>query len=466
MRYPFSNGFSKATKAILAAALALAAAASAQINFKNAFPGVTFKSPVFFGEVPGMAATTYVVLEQHEGLATLVFKKDNAWTKQTLVKLDVNQTNEMGFLGIAFHPDFKNNHKYYVSYDTPAGDFDMVDERIADATNMKDSAKGRTIFKIADKYENHNGGTIAFGPKDGFLYMGTGDGGSQYDPFGNGQNTNVFLAKMLRIDVDGKAATGKVYAYPADNPFVNGGGIPEIFAFGFRNPWKWSFDPLNGDLWVGDVGQDNVEEVDIVTKGGNYGWSSMEGPNGNNNGSMSVPVFSYDHGTGQAVIGGVVYRGNPASKYYGTYFTADNGSKAFWNLKKNGTAKATSTSLGSTATQVSSFGTDATGLIYACGLYTGIIYQLDSPDLGPAASGIAGQPFTERAVASHPFAASRGSRLQPEAFGNSSKVTLFDMDGAAIASVGKETPMLPSSVRAGVYLLKPDQGGTRLLLVK
>ncbi len=371
--------------------LAVAGIAGAQVNFKDAFPGQVFKRPVYFGELPGVATQTFVILEQHIGHVTLLAKKDGKWDTTALYTVAVNPANEQGLLGIAFHPDFKNNHKYYISWDPPGTMYNIVEERETDATLMKDAGKSRILIKQSDKYDNHNGGTIAFGPKDGYLYIGLGDGGNQYDPDGNGQNKNVLLAKMLRIDVNKKDA-GLEYGIPSDNPFAGQANTRgEIWAYGFRNPWKWSFDPVTGDQYVGDVGQDAVEEVDIVTKGGNYGWDPMEGPNGDNNGSMILPINSWGHNGGNnCVIGGVVYRGNPASKYYGTYFFSDNNGKALWNLKKNGTAVVPSTKVGTFPDKPTTFGTDSQGLVYAA-IYSEAspIYLLDSPDLGPAPTALA-----------------------------------------------------------------------------
>ena len=424
----------------------------ADIAWKNAFPGVTFDRPIYFGEIPGMAQTTYAVLEQHTGQVILLTKSGTAWNKTVMLKIDVNQANEQGLLGIAFHPDYTHNRKYYVSYDTPENYNNVISERIADSTLTKDSGVNRVLISIPDKYDNHNGGTIAFGPKDGYLYWGTGDGGNQYDPEGNGQNKNVFLAKMLRIDVDKKDA-GKEYAIPADNPFASGGGKGEIFAYGFRNPFKWSFDPLNGDLWVGDVGQDQVEEVDIVTKGANYGWSAMEGPNGTNSGSMILPVFSYTHATGNAVIGGIVYRGNPASKYYGVYFTSDNGTKATWALTKDPAGgKAAVEDLSSPPSALSSFGTDTQGLLYACGLNTGAIYLLDSPDLGPVPVGV--HDYAAERLAKRVLSAGPDGRLREEAFGPAQALSLYTSAGERAADIARRDPRIPADLQSGIYLLK------------
>ncbi len=434
----------------------LAGAVFGQIKFTDAFPGTKFSAPVYFGSFPGKAKT-YVVLEQHKGLALLVSAKaGGGFSKDTLVHIDVNQAGEMGFLGIAFHPDFNTNHKYYVSYDPPEDYFNMVDERVADATGMKDSGtKPRTLIKIPDLHDNHNGGTIAFGPKDHFLYFGTGDGGSGNDPDANGQNVNAWLGKFHRIDVD-KRDAGE-YGIPPTNPFATAGGRKEIFAYGFRNPWKWSFDALTGDLWVGDVGQDAVEEVDIVTVGGNYGWKIMEGKVGTNNGKMTLPIFTYNHPKGNCIIGGVVFRGDPASKYYGTYFVSDIGTSLFWNLKKNASGDATVTELNDTPTGFSSFGSDPEGRIYGVGYGNGTIYLLDGPDLHPNAA------LRDRARLpsryGRTFTASPGSPVDAQAFAKGAVLEIFNLGGNRLGALRQADPSLPPNMDAGIYLLRAPKSG-------
>jgi glucose/arabinose dehydrogenase len=449
--------------AVLAFALAACDQASSQttIKFTNAYPNVKFDRPVYFGAFPGRAKAN-VVLEQHAGNALIVYQKDGgAIATDTLYHTTVNSTdNEMGLLGIAFHPDYNANRKYYIAYN-PKGTpyYDIVEERIADATGMKDGGTGRILFKIDDPYSNHNGGTLAFGPKDGFLYYGVGDGGSGGDPNGNGQNTSVWLGKLHRIDVNSKDA-GLEYHIPADNPFASG-TRKEIMAYGLRNPWKWSFDPLTGDMWVGDVGQDKIEEVDLIpanqiNKGGNYGWKIMEGKSGTNSGSMILPIFTYEHTTGNCVIGGVVYRGNPSSKYYGTYFVADNGTSKFWNLKANGTGDATVTNLNNTPTALSSFGTDAEGRIYACGLSNGTIYYLDDPDLTPVVALRAESPY--HGPRGRNYTVRPGGSLEAGAFAASPVLEIFSLAGNRLGALRKEDARVPADMDAGLYLLKPVQG--------
>jgi glucose/arabinose dehydrogenase len=180
--------------------------------------------------------------------------------------------NEQGLLGLAFHPDFESNGRFFVNYTRAEDGATVVSEFKADAGAEADAASERVLMTIPQPYSNHNGGMIDFGP-DGFLYIGMGDGGSGGDPGNRAQNPDDLLGKMLRIDVNG----GEPYGIPQDNPYAGGGGRPEIYAIGLRNPWRFSFDRESGELYAGDVGQNAVEEINIVERGGNYGWRLMEG---------------------------------------------------------------------------------------------------------------------------------------------------------------------------------------------
>ncbi len=246
--------------------------------------------------------------------------------------------DERGLLGFAFHPDFKNNSRFYVYYTAPANEsgvdhHDIIAEyQVSDSDpNLADPNSERIIMSINQPEFNHCGGQLTFGP-DGYLYIGVGDGGGEGDPngiIGNGQNINTSLGKILRIDVD----HGNPYGIPADNPFVGVDGLDEIYAYGFRNPFRFSFDMTTGRLFVGDVGQDLWEEIDIVEKGGNYGWRIMEGNHlydpalagylGINISSLSPPVYDYSHYVGHCVIGGVVYRGTQYPALDGKYVFGD-----------------------------------------------------------------------------------------------------------------------------------------------
>lgn len=247
-------------------------------------------------------------------------------------------SNEEGLLGLAPHPDFKNNGHLYVYYTSSKEPLTSIVSRFkADPkTGKADVESEDIVMTLKQPYQNHNGGCIKFGP-DGYLYIGLGDGGLRNDPKGNGQNLKTHLGSILRIDVN-KTDGDKKYAVPTDNPFVNRDGAqPEIYAYGFRNPWRMTFDRETGDLWVADVGQDLWEEINIVKKGGNYGWSIREASNlfgnetGNNPEKPIDPVWEYDHQVGKSITGGALYRG-PITSLKGKYLYADYVSGRVWEL--------------------------------------------------------------------------------------------------------------------------------------
>ncbi len=248
--------------------------------------------------------------------------------------------NEQGLLGLALHPDYLKNGEFFVSYTRRADHHSIVSRfRVSrDNPNQADAASEEVLLNLEQPFQNHNGGSIEFGP-DGYLYLGFGDGGLRNDPKGNGQNRSQLLGSILRIDVNATAA-GLKYGIPPDNPFVNVQGVrPEIYAYGFRNPWRIAFDKQTGKLWCGDVGQELWEEVDIVTKGGNYGWSNREGshPFGNRPSVAGVstpiePVWEYDHGVGKSITGGRVFRSPRLPQLSGKYIYGDYIRGSVWAL--------------------------------------------------------------------------------------------------------------------------------------
>jgi glucose/arabinose dehydrogenase len=280
--------------------------------------------------------------------------------------------NEEGLLGLVFHPKFKENGEFFLTYSLKG------EKRVehlsrftvtADDPDRADPASEVVVLAVDQPFWNHNGGSIAFGP-DGFLYWGLGDGGSRDDPFGNGQKLDTLLGKILRLDVD-RRDEDKGYAIPADNPFVNTASARgEIFALGFRNPWQIAFDSATGKLWAADVGQDLWEEVNVVTKGGNYGWSVREGtrPFGNREATANAfiaPVWEYDHQIGKSITGGFVYRGQAIPELVGAYLYGDFVSGRLWALQLDqATGKATNVKLPWNGLPIFGFGTDADGEAY------------------------------------------------------------------------------------------------------
>ena len=261
-----------------------------------------------------------------------------------------NGREEEGLLGLAVHPDFKNNGQLFVCYTKRENDHCIIARyRLdKDGRNKIDPQSEEVLLDIDHPYQNHNGGSMEFGP-DGYLYVGFGDGGSGYDPKANGQNRGQLLGSIIRIDVNSRT-DGVRYGIPRDNPFVGiKGARPEIYAHGLRNPWRISFDKATGRLWCGDVGQEIFEEVNVIVKGGNYGWSNREGthPFGNRPPVDGVsepidPVWEYDHSTGKSITGGRVYNLDRIPELKGKYLYADYISGSIWALTYNArTGKAT-----------------------------------------------------------------------------------------------------------------------------
>lgn len=292
---------------------------------------------------------------------------------------------EMGLLGLTFHPGYSTNRKFYLNYvRNLAGQFQsVIAEYQASATdpNHSDPATERILLTVnqVSNFPNHKAGQLAFGP-DGFLYFGLGDGGSGGDPFGHGQNTQILLGKMMRIDVN-PTSPGRQYAIPSDNPFAAGGGLPEIYALGFRNPWRFSFDLPLGRLFVADVGQDSFEEIDIVQKGSNYGWNIMEGdhcfnpPSGCNMAGLALPITEISHPEGEAVIGGFVYHGQAIPAMDGMYVFGDLNGK-IWALTENPRNTFTRSQLMDTGFNISSFGRDAAGELYVVDISAGRVLKI------------------------------------------------------------------------------------------
>ena len=333
-----------------------------------------FTAPIGF-EVPDDSSNRMFVVEQTGRIR--VIRNGSLLPNAFLdVSALIESGGEKGLLGLAFHPGYAGNRRFFVNYTRRvAGQLQSVIAEylasIADPDEA-DLASERQLLVVDQPFDNHNGGQLAFG-SDGNLYIGTGDGGSGGDPFGNGQNTSVLLGKILRIGVDAPFAPGLQYAIPPDNPFVMGGGRAEIWAYGLRNPWRFSFDRASGALFAADVGQDDREEINIIVRGGNYGWNIMEGslcfppptPTCASAGLVApISEYSHDAGGGIATIGGYVYNGPSIPDLRGAYVFGDLQSGRVWTLKLDTAGAWQRTLVLTHSLTVSSFGQDAAGEIY------------------------------------------------------------------------------------------------------
>ena len=350
----------------------------------SAYPKLTFASPVEFTYANDGTNRVFVI--EQEGRIRVF--ENNANTASAGTYLDIRKKvthgGEMGLLGLAFHPDFKQNGYFYVNYTKNNPRETIVSRFKAKATDAMevDPASEVILFRFDQPFSNHNGGKVLFGP-DGYLYVSTGDGGSGGDPHNNGQNRSSWLGKILRVDVN---STEKGhYGIPKDNPFKGNsqGYREEIFAYGLRNPWRVSFDE-QGRLWAGDVGQDKIEEVDIITKGGNYGWRVKEAnadynakDNAVNEAELVSPIWQYSHSNGDvSITGGVVYRGSSNPALRGKYIYGDYASGRVWALTPKDNKTATNQEIIGRAGTVSAFGEDQKHELYLCDYATGKIMKI------------------------------------------------------------------------------------------
>ena len=329
------------------------------------------------------AGDSRLFIVEQEGTITVLDSTGNA---DSLTFLDISDKvvygGERGLLGLAFHPDYNSNGYFYVNY-IGEGDVTHISRFsvMQNDPHRADPLSELVLLMLEQPYQNHNGGFLSFGP-DGYLYIGLGDGGDQGDPGNRAQNKKVLFGKILRIDVN----SGNPYAIPASNPFYNDtSAAGEIWAYGLRNPWRFSFDGLTRDLWIADVGQNDFEEVNMQpaasTGGENYGWRCYEGDHDFNSGKCDTtaefvfPVYTYDHGIECSITGGYVYRGIETSPYYGRYFFADFCSDKVWTLKNEG-GEWEETLYGQfPGNGFSTFGEDVNGELYVAGHTSGRIYR-------------------------------------------------------------------------------------------
>jgi quinoprotein glucose dehydrogenase len=393
-----------------------------QIKLQPVFPKLTDERPVWMSEAPDGSGRLFVVYQTGKILA--VKKGSDGGDAKEFFNIEARDPkaggeNECGLLSIAFHPGFATNKLFYVYYNqrnprdqhTQPQNYPIrsVISEFSVSTNDPDQAdlkSERILLEVPQPFGNHKGGELAFGP-DGCLYLGLGDGGLGDDPFGSGQSTSTLLAKMLRLDVNSRTILGSgrsrrelAYGIPSDNPFVQEpdmgghGARREIYAYGLRNPWRYSFDRQTGALWCGDVGQDLWEEVDLIVKGGNYGWSVREGAHhfkpGPDDAKYVEPVIEYphrpnlqpqamfpDHSIGLCVIGGYVYHGKESPALDGIYLYGDYNLGTIWGLRYDYAAQkvAAHGTLLQQPDNIDSFAEDADGEIYAL-MQDGKIFKL------------------------------------------------------------------------------------------
>jgi len=344
----------------------------------NVYPQLSFEEALLVADVPG--ENRMVVVEQ-TGLVKVFDDDVNASVSRIVLNLRdrVVFSGEQGLLGMAFDPDFENNRYVYIYYTVEDPDLSVVSRMIWDpTTDLFDLSSEKIVISIDQPFHSHNGGMIEFSPVDGYLYIALGDGGDGGDPFNFAQNRNELLGKLLRIDVH-PANPNDGYTIPPDNPFVGEPDVrEEIYAYGFRNPFRFSFDRVTGTIWLGDVGQETREEINVVTKGGNYGWRVFEGTRANENAGNTLPnsaftgpVHEYGHNEGLAVIGGYVYRGNRVSSLSGRYIYADFNSGVVTALNWDGSEVTAQTPL-ARVDGPTSFGETADGDLLVVSRYRGI----------------------------------------------------------------------------------------------
>ncbi|MBT8400444.1 MAG: PQQ-dependent sugar dehydrogenase [Rhodothermia bacterium] len=356
---------------------------SGQYAIAVAFDNLSFSRPIDLQD-PGDGTGRLFVVEQ---AGVIKVFSNNPSAPQAKTFLDIRNRvddsgNEEGLLGLAFHPNYATNGYFFVNYTSNNPNATVIARYSVSDTDpdVADANSEEVLLTIGQPFGNHNGGQVAFGP-DGMLYIAVGDGGSGGDPMEHGQNLTTLLGTILRIDIDN--ASGNLgYAIPSDNPFTGNqqGYREEIFAYGLRNPWRFSFDTTTGSLWTGDVGQNRFEEIDIIDSGKNYGWNVMEafecfGSSGCDTTDLVLPVHAYPHESGNAsVTGGHVYRGSTLPDLVGTYVYADFSSGRIWGLTAAG-GSFVNELLVDTSVNISSFGVDSSSELFICA-FDGRIYRL------------------------------------------------------------------------------------------
>jgi glucose/arabinose dehydrogenase len=426
---------------ILVSALALLAAIASPVNLRPVVEGL--ERPVVVAHAGDGSGRLFIV---QQGGQIRIFDGLHLLPAPFLDLSDrVSRGSEQGLLGLAFHPDYETNGFFFVNLTDLTGDTQILRFTVSADPNVADPASAVALLSVDQPYANHNGGQLAFGP-DGKLWIGLGDGGSAGDPGNRAQSGNTLLGKILRIDVD----QGLPYAIPLDNPFASDPAVrDEIWALGLRNPWRFSFDRLTGDLFIADVGQNAWEEVSFepVSSGGgrNYGWRRMEGtycfnPGSNcSDGSLVLPILEYSHSLGCSITGGYRYRGAEMPEHLGTYFFGDFCSGRIWGGVENvETGAWAATEILDSELSISTFGEDETGELYVA-------------DLGGTLYRIQGETFCDSAAGSLAIAnfSANSKEVEIEIRGEASRVAL----GSFVLAAGASLDAGPLSLASGDYAL-------------
>jgi glucose/arabinose dehydrogenase len=475
---------------VVLTALLLSTSLFSQVSFVNAFPNLAFTQPVSLTHA--YDGTNRIFVVQQNGLIRVFANDSSASTASTF--LDVTNKiltgSERGLLGVAFHPNYEVNRYFYIFY-TASGAGDIKISRFTTQSgnpNKADSLSELNLITLAHPtYSNHNGGCIMFG-LDGYLYLGTGDGGSGGDPFNNGQNTNVLPGKILRINVD-TASGGNNYGIPATNPFVGGGGRPEVYTYGMRNPWRFTQDPVTGIIYHGDVGQDCWEEIDIIQGGNNYGWKIMEGfycyngvspCNGTscNQTGLTLPIKAYQNaGSDCSITGGYVYRGSRVPWLVGRYVYADYCSRKTWKLLYSGGVVSDTSLIGTAPSSVYSFGVDQNNELYTL-TSSGVIYKFNDLVIGISGNNNnVPEGFSLEQNYPNPFNPTTNIKFTTGTAGNVN-IKIYDALGNEVAMLlseykpagSYEITWNASNYSSGVYFYTLDAGNVsiqkKMLLVK
>ena len=366
------------------------------VVLERVYPNITINNPVDLQHANDGSGRIFVV--RQSGIIYVLDDDQTVTTPPVFMNISsrVRSGGERGLLGLAFHPGYAENGFFYVHYTAETNNQlrSVISRFSVDADNpdQGDTDSEFVLLEFDQPYSNHNAGQIAFGPDDGFLYITSGDGGSGGDPDNNAQDRSNLLGTILRIDVDNTQGDLN-YSIPSGNPFAGNtdGYREEIYAWGLRNPWRMSFDPETGWLWAADVGQNRVEEINIIENGGNYGWRIMEGSTcfspstGCDTTGLILPIWEYTHasGDGRSITGGYVYRGNDYPELQGKYFYSDYVSANMWMLAYDGINEPVNTPLPNPGFAIASFGTDQNGELYAMGHQNGQIYRIKIADAIP-----------------------------------------------------------------------------------